>query len=99
LQNVGTGPDGGREPEPDGLPADAILALALSCDRCDIESLRQEKPNGFKPILLNAAGAGGVKAGLMAGLNFFPSNPGLVLTLKPHVVEDSEVCSGGSSQK
>jgi hypothetical protein len=37
-------------------------ALAVSRDRYDIESLRQQKPNGFTPTLLNAAATGGVKS-------------------------------------
>jgi hypothetical protein len=35
--------------------------LIISRDPYDIESLKQKKPNGFKPALLNAAAAGGVK--------------------------------------
>jgi hypothetical protein len=35
--------------------------LVVSRDRYDIESLTQQEPNDFKPFLLNAAGAGGVK--------------------------------------
>src|SRR5436309_2649950 len=35
-----------------------FLAVSVSRDRCEIESLTHEKPNGFKPTLLNAtAGA------------------------------------------
>jgi hypothetical protein len=35
--------------------------LVVSRDRYDIESLRQQMPSGFKPALLNAAAARGVK--------------------------------------
>jgi len=35
--------------------------LRISRDGCDIESLRQQMPSGFKLAFLNAAAARGVK--------------------------------------
>jgi hypothetical protein len=50
--------------------------LVFSRDRYDIESLTQQEPNDFKPSLLNAAAASGVKSIVRTSLALIGSGAG-----------------------
>jgi hypothetical protein len=65
-----------------------FAAPAVSRDRYNTQALRQKKPKGFKRSLSDAAAAGGVKAGTMAGFNSIPVYLIFLPTLKSQVVED-----------
>ena len=57
LATLGFEPESHRD-SPPALPK----GFMDSRGRCDIEYLTQKKPNGFKPTLLNAAAASGLKS-------------------------------------